>query len=173
MNKSPKQSHSVEAGSAEANRLAIAILEVLAGIYTPAEAAEALGISLPRYYQLETRAVNALVVACEPKPKGKQPSLEGKIATLERELERSQRECARQQALVRLAQRNVGLKVKPTVATKPSSGKKRQRKRTPTIRAMKAVATLQKAARQENSETVQQATGDVVLTSKAPAQRTD
>jgi hypothetical protein len=35
--------------SAEAKRVAAAILEVLAGARTPTEAAQALGLSLPRY----------------------------------------------------------------------------------------------------------------------------
>jgi hypothetical protein len=43
--------------SAEAKRLAAAVLEVLAGTRGPGEAAVALGISLPRYYQLKGRAL--------------------------------------------------------------------------------------------------------------------
>ena len=39
-----------EGASAEAKRVAAAILEVLAGARTPTEAAQALGLSLPRYY---------------------------------------------------------------------------------------------------------------------------
>jgi hypothetical protein len=48
----------------------VAILEVLAGLRTPAEAAQSLQISLPRYYVLETRALEGLVAGCEPKPLG-------------------------------------------------------------------------------------------------------
>src|SRR5438270_790739 len=44
--------------SREAQRAAALILEVLAGGRTPTQAAEALSVSLPRYYQLETRAVD-------------------------------------------------------------------------------------------------------------------
>ena len=39
----------------EAQRLAAAILDVLAGVRTPAEAAAALGLSQPRYFQIEAR----------------------------------------------------------------------------------------------------------------------
>jgi hypothetical protein len=56
--------------SREAQRWAAVILEVLAGVRTPAQAAEALSVSLPRYYQLETRALRGLVASCEARPKG-------------------------------------------------------------------------------------------------------
>ncbi len=58
-------------GSREANRVAAAILEVLAGVRTPTCAAEALAISLPRYYQWEERALEGLLLACEPRPLGR------------------------------------------------------------------------------------------------------
>ena len=96
------------------------ILEVLAGGCTPTEAATRLGLSLPRYYQLEARAVEGLVCACQPKPLGKQPSPDTRLAALEKQLRQVQRECARQQALVRATQRSASLSLpaKPT-ATKP------------------------------------------------------
>ena len=49
--------------SREAKQLAAAILEVLAGARTPTEAALALNLSVPRYYQLETQALRGLVHA--------------------------------------------------------------------------------------------------------------
>src|SRR5260370_7124795 len=52
----------------EARRLAAAILEVLAGARTPSQAAEALGVSLPRYFPIETPALPALVPASQPPP---------------------------------------------------------------------------------------------------------
>src|SRR6185437_11206452 len=44
-------------GSVQARRQAAAILEVLAGVRRPSEAAQALETSLPRYYLLERRAL--------------------------------------------------------------------------------------------------------------------
>jgi len=142
----PKASHGVQGGSGIANRLAVGILEVLAGVRTPADAAAALEISLPRYYQLETRALEGLVAACEPRPKGKQPSLEKKIAELEREVEQAQREAARQHALVRAAHRSLGLKAphKPGKSDKQPKDQKGRRKRRPTVRALKAARVLKK-----------------------------
>jgi hypothetical protein len=97
-----------EAGR-EAKRLAAAILEVLAGLRTPAQAAALVRVSLPRYYQLETRAVAALVQACAPQPHGRRRGPARELAALTKENERLQRELGRQQSLVRLAQRSVGL----------------------------------------------------------------
>src|SRR5690348_2199749 len=80
--------------SRDARRLAAAILEVLAGARTPAEAATALGLSLPRYYQLEAQALRGLLAACAPRPHGRQPSAEGEVRALRQEAERLRRELA-------------------------------------------------------------------------------
>jgi hypothetical protein len=53
-----------EGASAQARKQAAAILEVLAGERTPMQAAEALAVSLPRYYVLETQAVQGILLAC-------------------------------------------------------------------------------------------------------------
>ncbi len=141
---SRRDPHRLEGGSNEANRIAVAILEVLAGARSPAEAADALKVSLPRYYFLETRALGGMVAACEPKPQGKQPSPQTRIAALERELQQARRECARQQALVRVAQRSVGLSAPETPKGKSASQQDRRgrKKRRPAVRALKAADTL-------------------------------
>jgi hypothetical protein len=135
--------HGVRGGTCEANRMAVVILEVLAGARSPAEAAAALKISLPRYYLLETRALEGMIAACEPKPKGKQPLPQTRIAALEKELAQARRECARQQALVRVAQRSIGLPAaEPTqkaAAKRDHRGRKRRR---PAVRALKAAEVL-------------------------------
>ncbi len=88
-------------GSRDANRVAAAILEVLAGVRTPTDAAQALVVSVPRYYQLEQRALEGLIAACEPRRLGRVQTSESRVSALEREVQRWQLECARQQALVR------------------------------------------------------------------------
>src|SRR5436190_1278627 len=55
----------VPKGGRVASQVAACVLEVLAGVRTPAEAAGELGVSLPRYYQLEQRALQGLVQGCE------------------------------------------------------------------------------------------------------------
>jgi hypothetical protein len=147
---SPRAPHSLKGGSSHANRLAVAILEVLTGLRTPTDAAEALGISLPRYYQLEVRALEGLVAACESRKKGRQLSPEARIKKLEEELTQAQSECARQQALVRAAQRTIGLRAPVTPKAKlKSSSSSRRRKRRPTVRALKAVQALRSAVGEE------------------------
>jgi hypothetical protein len=131
----------------EAQKLAATILEVLAGVRSPPAAAELLAISLPRYYQLEARALVGLVSALAPRPKGKQPSLENRVKQLEKELETARRQCARQQALVRLTQRSLGLVTLAKPKPSPSTGKTTSKKpRKPTVRALKAADALRAEA---------------------------
>jgi hypothetical protein len=136
--------------SEQARRQAAAILEVLAGVRRPSEAAQALGTSLPRYYQLEQRALVGLVSACEPAARGPRHNHARQLAKLEREKQRLQRECDRHQALVRVAQRSLGLtpptkppgKV-PAAATDGTAGKRRRNRR-PVVRALRAAHMLAK-----------------------------
>lgn len=138
--------------SAQARRQAAAILEVLAGLRRPTEAAQALGTSLPRYYQLERRALLGLLSACEPAPRGPRVDHSKRIVVLERENRRLQRECDRQQALVRSVERSLGLaqllndksvkSEKTGKDEKPADGK-RKRKRRPAVRALRAIQGLQ------------------------------
>jgi hypothetical protein len=127
--------------SAAACRQAAAILEVLAGARTPAQAAAALAVSLPRYYQLEQRALAGLLAACEPrKPRGRVRSEASVLAQLRQENQRLQRELGRQQALVRLVQRHVGL-APPAPASRKVGQKRRQRQ--PVARALAVAQRLQ------------------------------
>jgi hypothetical protein len=130
------------APSREAKQRAAAILEVLAGSRTPTEAAQALAVSLPRYYFLEARALQGLLAACESAPRGPAPDERRAQAALRAECERWKRECARQQALVRAAQRTIGL-VAPAPPVK--AGRKRK-PRQPVARALQAAARLQAEA---------------------------
>ena len=145
--------------SRDAQRVAAAILEVLAGVRTPTEAAAAVSLSVPRYYLWEQRALEGLVRACEPRPVGKAAHERHQIAVLEKEVTRLRQDCTRQQALVRAAQRTIGLAGSGSPATKPAAkpggkataktgdavaGKaKPKRKRRPVARALKAAAALQ------------------------------
>ena len=129
-------------GSTDARQIAAAILEVLAGARLPMDAASALAISLPRYYAIESRALEGLVKACEPRPKGRQRRPGSEVASLSKEVEQLKRDVQRQQALLRAAQRTIGLT--GVVREKIVGGRKR-RKRRPTVRALRAVAVLRGA----------------------------
>lgn len=142
-----KETSPPAATPSEAQRLAAVILECLAGVRSPPDATQLLGISLPRYYQLEARAVAGLVTALGPRSRGKQPSLELRVKQLEKELEAARRACARQEALVRVTQRSMGLaalaKPKPPA---PVLNGKRRKSRKPMVRALKAAQTLRAQA---------------------------
>lgn len=127
--------------SREARRVAATVLEVLAGARTPTEAAQALDLSVPRYYQLETRALHGLLAACEPSPKGRVPGLAQELALVQRDKERLQREVLRQQALVRAAQRTVGL---PPPAL-PKNARKNKTRRRRLARALNLAERLHNA----------------------------
>jgi hypothetical protein len=124
-------------------------LEVLAGVRRPSEAAQALGTSLPRYYQLEQRALAGLLRACEPSLRGPRLDPTRQLAKLERENQRLKRECDRQQALVRMAERSLGLPgpaaVKPPAKGQEAAGNgsgKKRRKRRPSVRALQGARGL-------------------------------
>jgi hypothetical protein len=135
----PKLRALLEGEGAEAKRLCAAILEVLAGARTPSDAASALGVSLPRYYALEERALVGLLSACERRPRGRRVTPEREAAKLAREVDRLERECARSQALLRSAQRAVGLSA-PEKAKPEAPGKRRARRAKP--RALRVARIL-------------------------------
>jgi hypothetical protein len=128
-----------------ARRLAAAILEVLAGLRGPAEAAQVLGISLARYYQVERRALDGLLAGCEPRRRGAGQRGPSELATLRQECSRLRRECARQQALVRAAQRTVGLApapAEPPPSPPPTGTSRKRRPRRPQVRALRMANLL-------------------------------
>jgi hypothetical protein len=122
--------------SSEARRTACAILEVLAGLRGPGEGAEILSVSLPRYYSLETRALEGLVKALEPRGKGrKAQSVEARLESVCRERDRLKVELNRMRSLVRLSQRAVGI---PAQKKETKGGRKKRR----TNRTSKVLALL-------------------------------
>ncbi len=131
-------------GSARAKQLGAAVLEVLSGIRSPASACEALGLALSRYYTLEVRALQGLITALEPRPRGRQRTGEAELIQLQHDKERLEREVARSQALVRTAERAIGLPRLPTKPAKGGPGKKR--KHQPRVRSMKAITVLRAGA---------------------------
>jgi hypothetical protein len=135
----------------QAQRFAATILEVLGGLRSPPEAAEALAVSLPRYYQLEARALEGLVAALAPRPQGKQPSLQNRIAALEKQLEAARRQCARQEALVRVTQRTLGLATAVAKAGQPARDARGRKRRRPSVRALKAARTLHTQSDSKNT----------------------
>jgi hypothetical protein len=118
--------------------VAAVVLEVLAGEQKPAEAAQALGVGLPRYFILERRALEGLVAACQPPTKGRKPAgPEQELEERKRQIKRLEQDVARYQALARAAQRAVGLSA---VKRPMPQGKRKKR---PVVRALKVAKGLQ------------------------------
>jgi hypothetical protein len=138
----------------EARRKAAAILEVLAGVRKPSDAAQALGITPMRYYLLEMRAIQGLVKACEPAKLGPKVSPDREAQRLRRQVATLERECARYAALARVAQRAVNLSP-PPADKKTVAGKKGCRHKPP-VRAVKLLARV-KASLDSTAATVQPA----------------
>jgi hypothetical protein len=137
-----------DGATAEARRQAAAVLEVLAGVRTPTEVAQQLAMSLTRYYIIESRALQGLLAACEPRPHGRVRSPDSELAALRRECEQLRRQAARQQALLRVTQRALGLAgaAAAPAAKAGAKGPKKRRPRKPKARALQAAAVLQEAA---------------------------
>jgi hypothetical protein len=127
--------------SPQAKRLAAVILEVLAGLRGPTEAAQAAGVSVPRYYAAEARALQGLLRGCEPLHPGRQPGDGAERQKLRQENQRLQRQCDRQQALLRLQQRTLGLAASQPAARGPDK-KKGGKKRRPRQRALRLIEQL-------------------------------
>lgn len=117
-------------GSDEAKRKAAVILEAITGLRTTQSASDELGIALVRYYVLETRMLQAMIDALEPKARGRKRTLDAELAQLRDENKRLEREAMRVQALYRMTQRAVGVKEdRPARKTKGRTKKKARRVR--------------------------------------------
>ena len=137
-------------GSAQAKRMLALLLEALGGLRTTQEAAAGMGVALVRYYQLETRALQAMLAALEPRPKGRRPRTEAQCqAEQAQEKEQLARELRRYKSLCRSLQRTVGVPAaaraspKNTKGTKGTKGKTRRIRKA--SRGERVVATLRTA----------------------------
>jgi len=126
----------------ESRRRAACVLEVLAGLRTPEQAAEVLNVSLPTYYNLETRALRGLIYACTPQPPGRTMALMSKLGGMEQKCASLEKQVQRYQALLRNAQRTAGLL--PPVESRSKPGAKRKAKK-PSVRALRAIESLNRS----------------------------
>jgi hypothetical protein len=127
--------------SERARKSAVAVLQVMAGLRTPVEASAALGVTANRYYQLETRGLQALLSAMEPRPRGRTVRPEHEMERLSKEKARAEREAARYLALLRASQKALGLA--PKGADARDSRDKRGRRRRPRMRAETLISALE------------------------------
>jgi hypothetical protein len=135
----------IAGGSAGARQWAAAILQVLAGEWTPGDGAQSLGVSLPRYYAVESRAMAGMVQACEPRSGKRRRPPEKEVSELKKQVVCLERECARKQALLRASQRTAGIQA-------PAAKAKGKRRRRPVVRALKMVAVLRQPGAAQTGE---------------------
>jgi hypothetical protein len=134
-------------GSPHAKRQAAVILEVLSGLRGTVEGSAALGVSVSRYYALDTRALQGFLTGLEPRPKGRRLAPADAQARLQVEKRRLEREVVRPSALLRAAQRSLGV---PPVSPPKSRGIRiagktsRKKTRQTTPRAVRAITVLRK-----------------------------
>mgnify|MGYP001819513656 CR=1 FL=1 len=114
-------------GSKRARQITVALLETLSGALGPSEAAAQLQISLSRYYQLETRALKGMLAAVEPRSKGPRKTPQREIDALKAENAALRKELRRHQALLRAAQRSVGLQKSGSSAKTPGTRVRKRR----------------------------------------------
>jgi hypothetical protein len=129
--RNPTDGPNVKSGDTESRKIASVVLEVLAGVLRPSEAAKVLEINLPGYYKLELRALEGLVKACEPVSKGPKANPHKEIQSLKQQINKLKTECMRYQSLARAAGRAVGLNIQPDKG-----------KRKPPVRALKVARAL-------------------------------
>lgn len=132
----------------DARKRAAVVLEVMGGLSSPSSAAEAVGISLPRYYALEKKALEGLVAACAPSQhKGRRASPVREVEKLRERVKLLEREAARNLAMLRAAQRAVGLTAPAAKNVKESpKGKSGKRRRKPVVRALVVAESLRGAS---------------------------
>ena len=90
-------------GSVEARRAAAMMLEVMSGVRTPTDAALSLGMSQMKYYLAESRVLQGMVTALEPRPRGRRmKKVEDVLMQVTRERDRLKRDLNRMTSLLRL-----------------------------------------------------------------------
>ena len=144
--------------SPQARERGAIVLEVLAGTIPLSEAAESLGINPPAYYNLETRALQGLVRACEARPRGPGTNYKKQIRELEETNRKLAREARRYQSLTRAAQKAIGVMQieSPSKSSKSTSTSKPPKKRTPKkVRAQRAAERLRGKKRKSKVKSMQ------------------
>jgi len=127
--------------SPEARKKACAMLEVLSGLRSPGEAAQELNVSMPRYYTLETRALEGFVKALEPREKGRGArTAEAKLEDMTKERDGLKAELLRTRTMLRVARRAVGLVEEASLPAAKNGKKKAKRRKT--NRGRKVLAAL-------------------------------
>jgi hypothetical protein len=123
--------------------MAAGVLQVMSGLRSPSEVSGLLGVSLNRYYQLETRGLQALLRAMEPLPRGRRGGPEKEVERARHERDQARRETERYQALLRASQKALGF---PALSERRGDSKKGGKKvRRPRVRAKALLEAIEPA----------------------------
>jgi hypothetical protein len=143
-------------GSEAARRTAALLLEAWSGVRSTQSASDAMGVALTRFYQLEARALQLIVSAMEPRPRGRQKTAEGELQKLRQEKQRLVRDVERYQALYRTSQRALGVVVakSPDNGKNPPPGTRRKRGPRQKARGQSVAAVLMGGAAGSGEEAV-------------------
>jgi hypothetical protein len=112
----------------------------MGGLRTPQEVSQALGVSVNRYYQLETRALEAMIRALEPRARGPARKPEAEVERLRRENLRLERERSKSLAVLRATQKAMGMAAPEQGRKEGRAGRKVRR---PRVRAKTVIAALE------------------------------
>lgn len=130
-------------GTRDAVRTGALLLEMLAGLRGPQETAEAMGVSQPRLYQLEAKALQAMIDALEPCPRGPKADPSKQVQAIELRCKKLETELRRYQALHRNATRSLNLPSPSKKVRAESKGEKTvKRRRRKTARAERVAQGL-------------------------------
>ena len=128
-------------GSDEAKKLVCVVIEVLSGLQSPTSASELLKTSIARYYILETRAIQGMMIALEPRDRG--PNGGNEIKKLLMQKKKLEIELQRSQSLVRTMHRSIGLSlINENSKPKKKNGKTIMKKRKNQVRGKRIAEGL-------------------------------
>lgn len=117
-----------------AQRRCLLVLSVLSGELPVSDAIAQMQISRGMYYQLETKALHAMVAALTPGASDEERgsgTLTGKISALEEKVKRLEQEKRRSERLVLLTKKMLASGPVKTASGRPQGSRSRKQRRTP------------------------------------------
>lgn len=121
-------------------REAACVLEVLAGLRSPEEAAKVIGVSVPTYYNLEAKALKGLLHGCRTESPGRRMALEKRVAEAEQRAAELERQLRRYRSVLRNARR--AAQILGDSDESQETGSESGSRRTPRVRARRAIEAL-------------------------------
>ena len=131
----------VDKADEQMRRQAACVLEVLAGLRSPEEAARVIGVSVPTYYNLEARALRGLLHGCRVESPGRRMSVEKRLAESEQRAAELERQLQRYRSVLRNARRAARI-LGEGGESLAADAEPEVRRRKPRVRARRAIEAL-------------------------------